>query len=121
LFAFIGSTNLYRKDARLLSLRVVGRMTPPADPRMSLADWQRFWGGGNTGSLEGVIHYRGRDLAARLGNQLESLRPEDFRLASVSAGKGAGDEGNDLVPAWISWAPALLTNAGRRRPIISSG
>jgi hypothetical protein len=62
----------------------------------TLPAWQEFWGNEDTRSLQGRIRYQGGELRSRIDDTPESLNPQDFRLATGSAGTGAGPGGKDL-------------------------
>jgi hypothetical protein len=70
----------------------------PADTRdfRDRAEWEQFWGTGDTGARRGRVRYQGGNLLARLATEPERLVPEDFRLRPDSAGYRAGDDGKDL-------------------------
>jgi hypothetical protein len=42
------------------------------------------------------VEYQRRSLLEKLAKSPEQVTPEDFRLASGSPGKGAGEDGKDL-------------------------
>jgi serine/threonine protein kinase len=66
--------------------------------RTSVADWERFWGLKDTGSLQGPIFAQcGRLPSLDAEVPLDRLcDPTSFRLADDSVGKGAGEGGRDL-------------------------
>ncbi len=93
-----GDANLYNaEDRRLLQFYVDGSpVGEPTTPLRSLADWKRFWGAEEAGSLEGRARLSGGDLYSRLEKEPERLTPEDFRLRPDSPGYRAGKDGKDL-------------------------
>jgi len=97
--------NAYGELPRLLSccviqtqkdLSVASSDLPPTRQWRSVADWEQFWGGTPTGSLQGRIRYQGGDIQSKLARDPTSVTPDAFRLAAGSAGKGAGKDGRDL-------------------------
>jgi TusA-related sulfurtransferase len=77
----------------------MGRGGKPIDPTKGphqLAEWQAFWGIGNTGSVQGPIAFQGGDLRNKAKESPAALKPEDFRLTAESTGKGKGAGGKDL-------------------------
>jgi len=87
--------NVYRTGTPML--RLVTDWKPLEGTRgQDLADWNRFWGQKNTGSVEGEIRFQGGDLTARARSAPENLTAEDFRLRADSAGYRAGPDGKDL-------------------------
>lgn len=61
-----------------------------------LADWDRFWGQKNTGSVTGDVRFQGGDLVSRARSAPELITAADFRLRPDSAGYRAGPGGKDL-------------------------
>jgi serine/threonine protein kinase len=68
----------------------------PTKERKKVKEWEEFWGISNTGSLQGTIQFQGGDLAKRAQDFPLALKPEHFRLAADSVGKGKGKDGKDL-------------------------
>jgi hypothetical protein len=88
-----GDHNLFAADA-CLSVRAA--MDQPVVLGARLADWRRFWGDPETGSVEGRPRYLGGDVVAQGSAAPERLTPEDLRLHPESPGRGAGPDGQDL-------------------------
>ncbi len=96
--------NLYRSRGAFLQVKADAYTDTICDH--DLGEWNRFWGLRYTGSLLGVIRYKGagRDKGGyREGNLYtkvqfspEKLTPRDFRLRPGSAGYQAGPDGKDL-------------------------
>jgi hypothetical protein len=91
-----GDQNLFAAGGTWLNLHPHGNAWKSLKPINSLADWQRFWGSAEKGSIEGEVRYRGGDLHSKLRESPEKLTPDDFRLRSDSAGHAAGEDGKDL-------------------------
>jgi len=90
-----GEANLFPMRRTYLAFSLDGQ--PGSTDRLpALADWNRFWGLSNTGSIEGEIRYQGGDLMVRAQTHLERLVLDDFRLRPDSAGYRAGPDGKDL-------------------------
>ena len=87
--------NVYQTGESLLRLGADWQYLPGKRGR-DLADWNRFWGQKDTGSLAGNIRFQGGDLMARALSHPEGLTAEDFRLRADSAGYRAGPGGKDL-------------------------
>jgi serine/threonine protein kinase/TusA-related sulfurtransferase len=68
----------------------------PTKELKEVKGWEDFWGIGNTGSLQGAVKFEGGDLIKKANDSPAALKPEDFRLASDSIGKGKGKDGKDL-------------------------
>ena len=65
--------------------------------RMSVTDWEQFWGLKDTSSLEGRIRTQSGPLPSAAGRPLPWLcDATNFRLAKDSTGKGVGKGGRDL-------------------------
>src|SRR5262249_5932438 len=60
-----------------------------------LAEWNKFWGLKDTGSMQGAVRLRGNPKN-RIARAPESITPDDFRLRSDSAGYQAGKDKKDL-------------------------
>ena len=88
--------NVFAEKVSMLKHNLRGQRFNPTQDSWSLADWNKFWKLTDTGSITGVLRYQGGDLAAKATFNIEQLKPEDFRLAPGSAGKGAGTDGRDL-------------------------
>jgi hypothetical protein len=58
----------------------------------TLADWERFWGLKNTGSIQGQVRFKKDIPRSYKGDPI----PDDYRLADDSPGKAAGKGGKDL-------------------------
>jgi serine/threonine protein kinase len=86
--------NVYPEAANLLALYI--ESPQPLLAGQNLADWNRFWGLGDTVAVRGDIRYRNGDLRSLALTQLEQVTAQDFRLADGSPGKGAGPGGKDL-------------------------
>ena len=95
LFRWRGERNLFAPGSTSVRWTIDGKGEPPYGPT-SLADWKRFWGVEETGSLEGRVRFQGGDLRARTAADLDLLRPDDFRLNPDSPGFKAGKDGKDL-------------------------
>jgi hypothetical protein len=89
-------SNCYAPGATSFTRHQDQRGVPPPHGPKSLADWERFWGSGDTDSQEGRVRYKGGNLLAKLVNTPDQLTPEDFRLRPDSAGYRAGKDGKDL-------------------------
>jgi hypothetical protein len=96
--------NQYCKGMRFLTM---WRAKDPNDPERgwideqlpgcrTLADWQRMWKTGDSGSMEGVIRYEGGDVFAKMEAKPELITAEDFRLRADSAGYRASKDKKDL-------------------------
>ncbi|MBY0229173.1 MAG: hypothetical protein K2W96_07850, partial [Gemmataceae bacterium] len=57
--------------------------------------WMAYWGGSESGALQGRFVYAGGDLGARGRPDPARLTPDDFQLAAASPGQGKGG-GKDL-------------------------
>jgi hypothetical protein len=90
---WIGEQNLYAGANVFFDLGATGEEL--LRPVGSLEEWRRFWGTGETNSIEGHARFEGGNLLARLEASAEQLTPEDFRLRPDSAGYRALD-GKDL-------------------------
>jgi Protein kinase domain len=88
--------NLYRAGNRLLGFEIQAGPEVETNRGKDLADWTRFWGLKDTGSLQGDIRFDGGDLRARARTDAAKITPEDFRLRPDSAGYRAGKDGKDL-------------------------
>jgi hypothetical protein len=73
-----------------------GKQIDPTKGALQLAEWQAFWGIGNTGSVRGPIVFQGGDLRNKAKESPAAMAPADFRLAKGSIGKGKRDDGKDL-------------------------
>ena len=104
LMAWREERNLYCKG---LSFQAMRRVTDPSGPEReysdeplpafkTLADWQRMWNTGDSGSAEGVIRYERGDVLAKMEATPELITAEDFRLRPDSLGYRAGPDGKDL-------------------------
>jgi hypothetical protein len=58
----------------------------------TLADWERFWGLKDTGSIQSQVRFKKDIPRSYKGDPI----PDDFRLANDSPGKAAGKGGKDL-------------------------
>jgi|GEM_PF-1232058 len=87
--------NVYRTGTPMLQF-VANWQSIGSNRGQDLADWDRFWGQQNTGSVEGVIRLQGGDLVTRARSAPELVTAEDFRLRADSAGYRAGPDGKDL-------------------------
>jgi hypothetical protein len=97
LLAWHGARNLYALDRPFLTLGIIpGQYPPPVNPIRSLAEWGKYWGGAEAGSIAGGPRYQGGDLLSRLTAAPEKLTAEDFRLRPDSVGYRAGKDGKDL-------------------------
>jgi hypothetical protein len=92
--------NLYLKGRPLLYISSGTRPSPLATvrPRMTLAEWNRFWKIADTTSIVGEIHFVGDKLTANQAVRTDNLAPESFRLRPDSAGYRAAADGKDLGP-----------------------
>ena len=88
--------NVFAEHISMLGHNVRFERLTSTNGSWSLADWNKFWNLTDTGSITGALRYQGGDLAAKAAFNLDQLKPEDFRLAPGSAGKGAGTDGRDL-------------------------
>jgi hypothetical protein len=87
--------NVYRTGTPMLQF-VADWQSLGSKRGQDLADWDRFWGHKNTGSVEGEIRFQGGDLVTRARSAPEQLTAEDFRLRPDSAGYRAGKGGKDF-------------------------
>ena len=87
--------NVYRTGTPMLQL-VADWQSLGGRRGQDLADWDRFWGQTNTGSVDGEIRFHGGDLITRARSAPEKLTAEDFRLWADSAGYRAGKDKKDL-------------------------
>src|SRR5205823_4188820 len=94
----------YREERNLYSLPegldflVLTRDHQPAAttrPRPKLADWEKFWGLHDTGSLQAEVKLRGEDPLWRAG-WTGFLGRADYDLTDKSPGRGAGKGGRNL-------------------------
>ena len=98
--------NLYRSRGAFLQVRTDAYTDIICD--RDLGEWNRFWGSRYTGSLLGVIRYKGGErqrigiryreghLYTKVQFSPEKLTPRDFILRPGSAGYRAGPDGKDL-------------------------
>jgi hypothetical protein len=91
-----GERNLFSLSGPFLNLAASEKAPAPPKPLEHLADWKRFWGATETGSVTGQVRFHGGDLLARLATASEAVTPDDFRLRADSAGYKAGKGGKDL-------------------------
>jgi hypothetical protein len=87
--------NVYRTGTPMLQF-VADWQSLGSKRGQDLADWDRFWGHKNIGSMEGEIRFQGGDLVTRARSAPEQLTAEDFRLRADSAGYKAGKDDKDL-------------------------
>jgi hypothetical protein len=87
-----GDHNLFAANACLTAYSSLTPLVVSA----RLADWRRFWGDPETGSVEDRPRYLGGDVYTRASAAPERLTPEDLRLHPESVGRGAGPGGEDL-------------------------
>jgi len=94
---FQNEQNLFARRAAFMTVAsedVHVSTQPPWGPE-TLDEWNRFWGRPvETDSLRGVVEFSELEIIRKLPTQLESLRPNDFRVAvdrstPGSEGKGA--------------------------------
>jgi serine/threonine protein kinase/endonuclease YncB( thermonuclease family) len=96
-FSWHGTRNLYAVGGPFLRFQIVPDKNPaPVNPIKSVAEWGKYWGTAETGSIEGRVRYQGGDLLSRLAVAPEKLTAEDFRLRADSAGYKVGKDGKDL-------------------------
>jgi hypothetical protein len=88
--------NLYGPGRSFLVMADLKNADRELGPCKALADWNRFWGLKDTGSLQEVIRFHGGDLCAKARTDADKLTPQDFRLRADSAGYRAGKDGKDL-------------------------
>lgn len=95
--------NVFGLDTRFAALKAV-KIIKPGSPMLvdlpnrlnTIDEWEDFWGLTNTGSTRAAIKFQSGDILAKLAVNRALLLPEDFRLATGSAGKGAGRDGRDV-------------------------
>jgi formylglycine-generating enzyme required for sulfatase activity/tRNA A-37 threonylcarbamoyl transferase component Bud32 len=95
LVAWREQRNAYPESSFLL-FHIPDKLIEPTKDRRKLAEWEEFWGIGNTGSIQGAIRFQGGDLTKKAKESPVALVPTDFRLAEGSTGKGARPDGKDL-------------------------
>jgi hypothetical protein len=62
----------------------------------AVATWQKFWGRGEPGSLQGPVTFTGGDLPGRARSAALKLDARAFQLLPESTGHAATKEGRDL-------------------------
>jgi hypothetical protein len=104
LMAWREERNLYGKG---VSFQFMRRSKGPFGPKRTevdellpafrtLADWQRMWKAGDSGSLQGELRYEGGDVFDKMEVSPERITADDFRLRPDSPGYRAGKGGKDL-------------------------
>jgi hypothetical protein len=91
-----GEGNLFSLSDPFLILAASEKALPPSQPLKNLADWKRFWGSAESGSLTGQVRFRGGNIRGTFDPGFEAVTADDFHLCPDSAGYPAGKDGKDV-------------------------
>jgi hypothetical protein len=91
-----GEGNVFSLSGRFLGVFTKGKELPSTTPFKDLADWKRFWGTPESGSVTGQVRFQRGNLPEKIAGASEAVTPDDFRLRPDSAGFRAGKDGKDV-------------------------